>query len=126
MFRRDKFRDVALIKVPLRIINKIFINLNEPRITDEVFAVGTPINESLKTTVTKGIISNFRNDKASNLKFIQSDAAISPGNSGGPLFDKNGNVIGISVAKYIGNESEGLGLFIPIKEALKAIKIKIE
>ena len=126
VLRRDKFRDVALIKVPLRIINKIFINLNEPKITDEVFAVGTPINESLKTTVTKGIISNFRNDKASNLKFIQSDAAISPGNSGGPLFDKNGNVIGISVAKYIGNESEGLGLFIPIKEALKAIKIKIE
>ena len=126
VLRKNKFRDIALLKVPMRIMNNIFINLNEPKITDEVFAVGTPINESLKTTVTKGIISNFRNDKASNLRFIQSDASISPGNSGGPLFDKKGNVIGISVAKYAGTQSEGLGLFIPIKDALKAINLKIK
>ena len=91
-----------------------------------MYAAGTPINEALKTTVTKGIISNIRVDNASGLKFIQADASISPGNSGGPLFDKFGNVIGISVAKYNANSAEGLGLFIPLKDAFSSIKLSIE
>ena len=95
------------------------------KITDQVYAVGTPIKETLNTTVTRGIISAFRRDKTSNLNFIQSDAAISPGNSGGPLFNSKGEVIGIAVAKYSGSSSESLNLFIPIKDAFKVLNIKL-
>jgi S1-C subfamily serine protease len=51
----------------------------------------------LKSTITTGIVSAHRHLEPSNLDFIQSDAAASPGNSGGPLLDKGGNVIGIAV-----------------------------
>ncbi len=70
---------------------------------------------------TKGIISAIRRDPASGLWFIQSDASISPGNSGGPLLNEKGQVIGISVLKF--GQAEGLGLFIPISEALKKLGI---
>jgi len=126
IIRKNKSRDVALIKVPLKITNSLYLKFKIPDIATDVYAAGTPINEALKTTVTKGIISNIRVDNASGLKFIQSDASISPGNSGGPLFDKFGNVIGISVAKYNANSAEGLGLFIPLKDAFSAIKLSIE
>ena len=126
VIRKSKSRDVALIKVPLKITNSLYLKFQIPDIASDVYAAGTPIDEALKTTVTKGIISNIRVDNASGLKFIQADASISPGNSGGPLFDRFGNVIGISVAKYNTNSAEGLGLFIPLKDAFNSIKLLIE
>ena len=126
VIRKSKSRDVALIKVPLKITNSLYLKFQIPDIASDVYAAGTPIDEALKTTVTKGIISNIRVDNASGLKFIQADASISPGNSGGPLFDKFGNVIGISVAKYNTNSAEGLGLFIPLQDAFNSIKLLIE
>ena len=56
-------------------------------------------------------------------KFIQADVAISAGNSGGPLLDINGNVLGISVQKITSTRSESLNLFIPIKDALNALNV---
>ncbi len=126
VIRKSKSRDVSLIKVPLKITNSLYLKFEIPDIASDVYAAGTPIDEALKTTVTKGIISNIRVDNASGLKFIQADASISPGNSGGPLFDKFGNVIGISVAKYNTNSAEGLGLFIPLQDAFSSIKLSIE
>ena len=126
VIRKSKSRDVSLIKVPLKIANSLYLKFEIPDIASDVYAAGTPINEALKTTVTKGIISNIRVDNTSGLKFIQSDASISPGNSGGPLFDKLGNVIGISVAKYNTSSAEGLGLFIPLKDAFSSIKLSIK
>ena len=87
---KNKIRDVALLKAELKNRNPIRINVNFPKVTEQVYAVGTPLKESLNATVTKGIVSAFRKDKSSNLNFIQSDAAISPGNSGGPLFNNSG------------------------------------
>ena len=57
-------------------------------------------------------------------KLIQADVAITSGNSGGPLLDKNGNVVGITVASYVGGDD--LNLFIPIDDALKALNLNIE
>ena len=74
--------------------------MENANISEEVYAVGTPLKEELNTTVTKGIISAFRKDKINNLSYIQSDVAISPGNSGGPIFNKNRQVIGIYAAKF--------------------------
>jgi S1-C subfamily serine protease len=75
----------------------------------QVFAVGSPADLSLKNTVTSGILSAFRED------FIQTNAQIYPGNSGGPLIDKNGRVIGVNTKKLLTRKFEGLGFAIPIR-----------
>jgi S1-C subfamily serine protease len=78
--------------------------------------------------VTRGIVSALRNDPERG-RFIQSDAAIHPGNSGGPLLDRHGNVIGISVAALVdpasGQVAPGLNLFIPIDEALERLNLRL-
>ncbi|MCH9050748.1 MAG: trypsin-like peptidase domain-containing protein [Proteobacteria bacterium] len=100
------------------------VRLERPARLEKTFVIGTPIKAGLRSTVTSGVVSAIRIEPRSGLSFIQSDAAVSPGNSGGPLLDENGNVIGISVIKIIGNSSEGLNLFIPIDEALEALNLK--
>lgn len=123
---RDTGRDIAIVKSPLKPSSVMHINTSDLAVAQEVYAIGTPMDEGLKSTITKGIISGFRNDPASGLRFIQADVAISPGNSGGPLVDSLGSVVGVSVAKYQGGGAEGLGLFIPIQNALEALQIKLQ
>ena len=77
-----------------------------------VFTVGSPINLSLKNTVTSGVVSGFREN------FIQTNAQIYPGNSGGPLINDKGEVIGINTKKLVTRKFEGLGFAIPIGVAL--------
>ena len=62
----------------------------------------------------------------SNQQFIQADVPVSPGNSGGPLLDGKGNIIGISVAKYSGSGAESLGLFIPLQDAFLSLGIVLD
>jgi len=121
----SKVRDVALIKTPMKIRTPIAIDFEMPTVGNEIFAVGSPLKEELSLTVTKGIASAVRKDPASGNIFIQGDAAISPGNSGGPLLDNSGNLIGLSVAKYSGDNVSGLNLFIPIREVFKHLNIEI-
>lgn len=121
----SKTRDVALLKTPIAFPLPPFLKTALPAVATEVFAVGSPLKEALGNTVTRGIVSSHRTDTASGLKFIQSDVAVSPGNSGGPLFDSEGSIVGISVAKYTGGGAEGLGLFIPIGDALDTLGVSI-
>lgn len=121
----SKARDVALLKSQIAFPTPPFLKTAIPAVTTEVFAVGSPLKESLGNTVTRGIVSAHRTDAASGLRFIQSDVAISPGNSGGPLFDSDGDIVGISVAKYASGGADGLGLFIPISDALNALGVSI-
>ncbi len=123
--RRNEKRDTALVKLPLRTQAPLPIGSGKPKRLDSVFAIGSPILEALQSTVTQGIISAFRTDSASGQSFIQADVSISPGNSGGPLVDETGAVIGISVAKYNIDGAAGLGLFIPIGEALDSLSIEM-
>lgn len=75
----------------------------------KVFAVGSPVDLRLKNTVTSGILSAFRDN------FIQTNAQIYPGNSGGPLIDSKGRVIGVNTKKLITEKFEGLGFAIPVR-----------
>lgn len=84
------------------------------KIADEVFAVGSPLG--LTGTVTKGIISGIRQLTAGSNLF-QIDAALNPGNSGGPLVDKNGRVVGINTFKLKGYEN--LNFAVSIAEAFR-------
>jgi len=82
---------------------------------DTVIAAGTPL--SFETTFTQGIISSSRRSfPAYRASFIQTDAALSPGNSGGPLINLAGRVIGINSLKISGLSVEGMGFAVAIND----------
>ncbi|MCB0506729.1 MAG: Do family serine endopeptidase [Bacteroidetes bacterium] len=103
---RDANTDLAVLKIDAKDLNFLtFGNSDEVQVGQWVLAVGNPFN--LASTVTAGIVSaktrniNILREKAGNLaieSFIQTDAAVNPGNSGGALVDLNGNLIGINSA----------------------------
>lgn len=114
--------DIALLKVvgsgykPLRLGNSDNITVGI-----DVFAVGTPKALDLGQTVTRGIVSAKR--KFDERDFIQTDATIHPGNSGGPLVNEKGEVIGMNTYKF--NGAEGLNLAIPINTVIEKLNITI-
>jgi S1-C subfamily serine protease len=74
---------------------------------------GSPIDLDLKNTITSGVLSGIRED------FIQTNAQIYPGNSGGPLINENGEVIGLNTKKLMDYTFEGIGFAIPIDIVLE-------
>ncbi len=134
----DKYADIAVLQVPSdQIISVASIGNNkDSRIGDTVFAVGTPIDsEAYSWSVTRGIISgkdrlvevSLNNDSVSDwvMSVLQTDTAINAGNSGGPLANSNGEVIGVTSMKLASSSIEGMGFAIPIEDALSYAK-KIE
>ena len=115
----DPKTDVALIKVDAdRTFPYVKFAEHEPRIGDWVVAVGNPFG--LSSTVTAGIVSARGRDIGSGPydDYIQIDAPINKGNSGGPAFNVNGNVIGVNTAIYSpSGGSVGIGFDIPAQTA---------
>jgi S1-C subfamily serine protease len=123
--RSERLRDVALIKLESDIYRSLPLG-ESSRVQpgSDVFAIGTPLAESFAQTVTKGILSGYGEEDG--LRTLRSDVAIHQGNSGGPLLDKTGVVVGLSVSGYIllpDGVGVGLNSFIPIEEALTALAI---
>ena len=124
----DPLSDIAVLKIES---NKKFIPVkfgdsDKARIGDWVIAIGNPFG--LGGTVTSGIISARNRDIGLSRyeDFIQTDASINVGNSGGPLFDMNGDVIGINTAILGQSGSIGIGFAIPSNSAKKVINQLIE
>lgn len=86
---------------------------------DDIYAIGAP--KSLDYTLTKGVISN-KSRKFGNYTYIQIDAAINSGNSGGPLLNSKGQVIGVNSMKM--SDAEGIGLSIPISSVVSFVENK--
>ena len=124
----DPLSDIAVLQIDSK---KKFIPVNfgdsdKARIGDWVIAIGNPFG--LGGTVTSGIIS-ARNRSIGLSRYedyIQTDASINTGNSGGPLFDMNGNVIGINTAILGQSGSIGIGFSIPSNSAKKVVNQLIE
>lgn len=91
---------------------------------EEVYAIGTPMDKKLGQSITKGIVSGFREWNGVNL--IQTDVSINSGNSGGPLINMKGEIEGIVTMKMAGKGIEGLSFCIPIDDALRALQLKLE
>jgi serine protease Do len=120
----DKNRDVALIKTEPIAVHPIIIRISEPNIGEEVYVLGSPLGDKFNTTLTRGILSGYRTFEEK--RYLQSDVAILPGNSGGPLLDAKGSVIGVSVAGLGAKGLAGMNFFIPIGDALTKLNIELE
>ena len=124
----DPLMDIAVLQLETdeKFIPVAFGDSDKARIGDWVLAIGNPFG--LGGTVTAGIISaRNRSIGLSRYEdFIQTDASINSGNSGGPLFDMEGNVIGINTAILGRNGSIGIGFSIPSNSAQIVIKQLIE
>ncbi|RZL40919.1 MAG: trypsin-like serine protease [Pedobacter sp.] len=122
--RKDKKNDVALLKVKASSVKSVALG-NSANITvgDDVTIIGTPIDLSLSQTFSKGIISGKRNFEGKN--YYQTDASVNKGNSGGPVFSKTGEVIGIISLKVIDSGVEGIGFLIPLNDALQSLNIAL-
>jgi S1-C subfamily serine protease len=122
VLRSDKRRDVALVKVAPRSRTPLAINRTPPPVGASVFAIGTPLDPKMQNTVTRGIHSATR--IMDGFSFIQSDVAVSPGNSGGPLLDEKGTIIGLTVLGYRPDGTPtGLNFFVPIGDALDFLQL---
>ena len=120
--RSDRRRDVALIKTEPRGRTALALNRNVPPTGSPVFAIGTPLDPKLQSTVTRGIVSASR--IVNGFSFIQSDAPVTHGNSGGPLLDERGAVVGLTDWGIPAQQGSTLNFFIPIGDALDFLALK--
>ncbi len=118
----DEEADLALLKVQGSGYKALPIATKEYEVGNEVIAIGTPETTSLSNTVTKGIISGKREAK-NGIEYIQTDVSVSPGNSGGPLINNKGLVVGIVSQKLVGIGTDGIAFAIPISVALEKLNI---
>lgn len=127
----DKYSDLAVLSLDAnKIVSVAEIGSTEElRLGDTVFTVGAPLDTEYYWTVTRGILSgkdrmvevslenSYSNSSDYIMKVLQTDASINSGNSGGPLANSNGQVIGITNMKLVSSGVEGIGFAIPIEDA---------
>ena len=121
----DSRSDVALLKIPGKDLPCVTLGtFAGTRVGEAIYAIGNPLGE-LTYSMTSGIVSALdRSITISNntaIDMFQIDAAINNGNSGGPIINRFGQVIGIASAKYASSGVEGLGFAIPIDDALTVV-----
>ena len=107
----DELTDIAVVKV-------------DGKVGEPAIAIGNPMGLEFQGSVTSGVISALNrtlNIGERRLKLLQTDAAISPGNSGGALVNADGKVIGINSAKVAANGVEGMGFAIPINTVREVV-----
>lgn len=129
--KTDRARDLALLRV-IGIDAKQGLTLadsDEIRLGQEALALGFPLTSILgsEPTVTQGIISG--RPVVDGEEFIQTDAQVNPGNSGGPLIDAQGRVIGVVSARVEGTSDnrpvEGVGLAIPSRDVIDFLPVNV-
>ena len=117
----DKRTDVALLKIEAK--GLAFLPIGSAKLLKKgqwVMAIGSPFG--LESTVTSGIVSALGRETGDYLPFIQTDVAVNPGNSGGPLLNLKGEVVGIN-AQIVSRSGGfmGISLAIPIEEAMAVV-----
>jgi len=123
--RTDELQDLALLKVAGHGHPCLTLKLDGPApVGNELYAVGAPASEELSFSVTKGIVSGYRVREQDQARFIQTDASLNPGNSGGPLLDQAGRVIGIADWKVDLPGFEGLSFGVPMEVVGQRLGIK--
>jgi S1-C subfamily serine protease len=119
----DSRRDVAIIKTRGVPYSPLALRLEIPKVGEEVFAIGSPLSEQFAGTITRGILGGIR--ELDNFRYLQSDVSVTNGNSGGPLLDRNGAVIGITKGGLV-VKGGNMNFFIPIVDALASLSIEMK
>lgn len=120
---KDSYSDIAVLQIAkedVLLVSELGKS-KDMELGDTIFTVGSPLGKTYMGSVTKGIISGKDRTVESSqyiMEVLQVDAALNPGNSGGPLCNMNGEVIGINSMKLVQSEIEGMGFAIPIELAL--------
>lgn len=115
----DPIMDIAVLKIDGSFDKLRFGDSEEVQIGENVIAIGNPYG--LQFSVTSGSVSQVNQEGLNRIRaYIQTDAAVNPGNSGGPLINKQGNVIGIINFK-MGGSAEGIGFALESNYAIESI-----
>ncbi|MEE3439814.1 S1C family serine protease [Ruminococcus sp.] len=111
----DTRTDLAVLKIKGKNLKPVhFVKKSHLQVGEDIIAVGNPGGLDFQNSLTKGIVSaKDRTLDDSTVSYIQTDAAVNPGNSGGPLCNLYGEVIGITTAKINSATYEGMGFAIP-------------
>lgn len=118
-------QDVALIRLPGRGYPCLGVAIEAaPGVGTDLFAVGAPTGEDLAFSVTKGVVSGLREWQGK--RYIQTDVALNPGNSGGPLLSSDGTVVGIVSWKIAAPGFEGLAFGVPVQALTDRLRISWE
>lgn len=125
----DEYLDLAVVEIDKKYAPLVATlgDSTKTNIGDTIFVVGSPLSKRYQGSVTTGILSGrdrivqtlLEEENTSEwlMKVLQLDAAVNPGNSGGPLLNAKGEVIGICTMKLIQNDIEGMAFAIPIETA---------
>lgn len=122
----EEANDLAVIKIEPdgKIESLVYGVSSDLKVGDDVYIIGNPLGD-LTFTLTKGVVSALNRlvntESMYSINMFQTDAAINSGNSGGPVFDKHGFVVGIASAKYASASIEGLGFCVPIDDVRSMI-----
>jgi len=133
---RDRKNDLALLQVRYR--PKAYLDVSagrEVKVAQRIWVVGFPFGDLLsgseagaterrnpELTINSGIITSLRHDQKGELHAIQTDAAVNPGNSGGPMLDGEGHLVGVVNARIAGGE--GIGFGIPLNRVRGFVRAK--
>ncbi len=111
--------DFAIIKIDAATVSAKIGNSSDLNVGDDIMVIGSALGE-LSYTFTDGIVSHLSRsvtvESGRTINMFQTNAAINNGNSGGPVYNMNGEVVGIASAKYASDKIEGLGFCIPIDD----------
>ena len=127
----DEYYDIAVLKVDKDKIKSVSVigNSSNLELGDTVFTVGAPLGKEYMGTITKGIVSGINRMVSVELgsgsylmEVVQTDAPINSGNSGGPICNIKGEVVGITSSKLAGTGIEGMGFAIPINAVMDVIE----
>lgn len=123
LIRQNEYKDLALLKVEKSFPYSFPISTEKNyKIGDDIYAIGTPNSVELGQSLSKGIISGERNSEED--RYIQTDASVNTGNSGGAMINGQGMLLGVVNSKMSGIGVEGIGFAIPAFEIGKALFIK--
>ena len=120
---KEDVNDIAVLKIQAEGLTPVSVgNSDSIRVGDEIYAVGNPLGEldfSMSTGHVSALDRVVSTEEAEDISMFQLDAAVNHGNSGGPVYNNRGEVIGVVTAKYSDTGVEGLGFAIPINDAMR-------
>lgn len=122
---RDEDRDLAIVRIDPQNLPTVRLgDSTSLRTGEDVIAIGYALNLPGEPSVSRGLVSGIRDAQRTDLKYIQTDAAVNPGNSGGPLLNSRGEVVGIVTSRITsdaGRAVQGVNLAIAISSAKPTI-----